>query len=229
MVADDTYIARRLQRIGDWDAALAVLGPDADPEVRADVAVDRWFFRIEDHDEAEKAVAQLAPDTPTAQFLLGKLAYSRLLFRHQPRPDDREVAEAAFRAALAATEDELQRGWAEFFLGTLLDNIDGDPAAALPRFETAHQIALATGDWLLESTAIRHIAPQKEREESLQMFRRSLHLRAAIGARPQILAAQASLADQLPEDDPERTDLTEAFRAGAEELRIGWLLSDGEG
>jgi hypothetical protein len=56
------------------------------------------------------------------------------------------------------------------------------------------------------------------------MLRRSLHLRAALGARPQTIAAQAALADDLPEDDPERAELIRIFRPGAEELRIGWLL-----
>ena len=58
------------------------------------------------------------------------------------------------------------------------------------------------------------------------MLRRSLHLRAALGARPQTVAAQAALADNLPENDPERAELMQTSRAGAEELRIGWLLSE---
>lgn len=227
MVADNTYIARRLHQLGDWDAALDVLGPDGDPEVRAEIAVDRWFFQMEGHDDAEKAVAMLDRDTAVAQLLTARMAYSRLLFERDIRPDDREASEAGYRAAAAAAHDDTQRGWIEFHWGVLCDNIDGDPAAARPHFESAHALALSTGDGYLESYTLRHLAQQEEDpDKRVGMFRRSLHLRSAVGARPQILAAQAALAHNLPEDDAERADLMETFRAGAEELRIGWLLSD---
>jgi hypothetical protein len=227
MIADSTYIARRLQRLGDWDAALALLGPDDDPEVRADIAVERWFFRIEDHDEAERAVAALDPASAVAQLLTARLAYSRLLFRRDVRPDDRAVSEAAYRAAAAAARDESERGWVEFHWAVLLDNIDDDFAAARPHYDAALDIAHSTGDGLLESIVIRHTAQREEDAATrIATFRRSLHLRAAAGIRPQSLAAQAALAYNLPEDDPERAVLMETFRAGAEELRITWLLSD---
>ena len=59
------------------------------------------------------------------------------------------------------------------------------------------------------------------------LLRRSLHLRAALGARPQIVAAQAALANDLPEDDPERAELIRIYRPAADELRIGWLKPTG--
>lgn len=211
--------------LGEWDAALAVLGPDADPELRAEIAVDRWFFRIEGHEAAEKAVAALDPASPTAHLLTARLAYSRLLFRRDPRPDDRAAAEGGYRAA-AEGGDEKTRAWAEYHWAVLLDNIDEDAAGALPRYETALEIATKTGDGYFESYIIRHLAPHKEPAERIAMLRRSLHLRAALGARPQTVAAQAILADHLPEDDPERAELIRTFRPGAEELRIGWLLSE---
>ncbi|GGS68750.1 hypothetical protein [Streptomyces cinerochromogenes] len=225
MLSDDTYIARRLQLLGEWDAALAALGPDADPELRAEIAVDRWFFRIEGHEEAEKAVAALDPASPTAHLLTGRLAYSRLLFQRGARADDRAVAEAGYRAAIE-TGDEKQRAWAEYHWAVLLDNIDEDPAGALPLYETALDVATKYGDGYFESYIIRHLAPHKEPTERLSMLRRSLHLRAALGARPQTIAAQALLADNLPEDDPERAELVRTFRPGAEELRIGWLVHE---
>lgn len=224
MVPDDAYVARCLQLLGEWDAALAVLGPDADPELRAEILVDRWFFQIDGHDEAEKAIAALDPASPTAQLLTARLAYSRLLFRRDPRADDRAAAEAGYRAA-AESGDEKLRGWARFHWGVLLDLIDEDRAGALAHYEAALEIAVRTGDGYLESYVIRHVAQQKESAERIPMLRRSLHLRASLGARPQTLAAQAALAYNLPEDDPERSALMETFRAGAEELRIGWLLS----
>jgi hypothetical protein len=222
MLADDTYIARRLFLLGEWDAALAVLGPDGDAELRAEIAVDGWFFRVEGHDEAEKAVAALDPASWTAQLLTGRLAYSRLLFQRDPRPDDRAVSEAAYRAA-AQSSDELQRGWAEYHWGVLLDNIDEDSAGAVARYETALRIATKYGDGFFESYIIRHLAHLKEPAEGIAMLRRSLHLRAALGARPQTVAAQAALANDLPEDDPERAELIRIYRPAAEELRIGWL------
>lgn len=225
MLSDDTYVARRLHMLGEWDAALTVLGPDAEPELRAEIAVDRWFFRIEGHEEAEKAVAALDPASPTAHLLTARLAYSRLLFRRDPRADDRAVAEAGYRAA-AEGGDETTRGWAEYHWAVLLDNIDEDAAGALPRYETALEIATRSGDGYFESYIIRHLAPHKEPAERIAMLRRSLHLRAALGARPQTVAAQAILADNLPENDPERAELIRTFRPGAEELRIGWLLSE---
>ncbi len=225
MLTDATYIARRLQLLGEWDAALAVLGPDAEPELRAEIAVDRWFFRIEGHEEAEKAVAALDPASPTAHLLGARLAYSRLLFRREPRADDRAVAEAGYRAA-AESGDEKTRAWAEYHWAVLLDNIDEDPAGAIPLYETALEVATKSGDGYFESYIIRHLAPHKEPAERIAMLRRSLNLRAALGARPQTVAAQALLADNLPEDDPERAELLEVSRPGAEELRIGWLLSE---
>ncbi|NUR57832.1 MAG: hypothetical protein HOV87_03885 [Catenulispora sp.] len=206
-----------------------MLGPDGDPELRAEIAVERWFFRMEDHDDAEKAVAALDPASPTAQLLTARLAYSRLLFRRDPRPDDRAVAEAAYRAAAASARDEAQRGWIEFHWAVLLDNIDEDFAAALPHYDAALGIAAATGDGLLESIVIRHTAAQEQDAgKRTALYRRSLHLRAAVGIRPQILAAQAALAQHLPEDDPERATLLETSRAGAKELRIGWLPAGDE-
>jgi hypothetical protein len=223
MLPDDAYLARRLHLLGEWDAALAVLGPDAEPELSAEIAVDRWFFRIEGHQDAERAVAALDPASPAAHLLTARLAYSRLLFRHDPRPGDRALAEAGYRAA-AETGDEKLRGWAEYHWAVLLDNIDDDPAGALPRYETALEIATKSGDGYFESYIIRHLAPHKDPAERIAMLRRSLHLRAALGARPQTIAAQAILADNLPEGDPERAELIRTFRPGAEELHIGWLL-----
>ena len=175
MIPDATYLARRLYLLGEWDAALALLGPDGELELRAEIAVDGWFFRIEGHDEAEKAVAALDPASWTAQLLTGRLAYSRLLFQHAPRPGDRAASEAAYRAA-AGSGDELQRGWAEYHWGVLLDNIDEDTTGAVARYEAALEIATKYGDGFFESYIIRHLAHLKDPAEGIAMLRRSLHL-----------------------------------------------------
>lgn len=225
MIADATYVARRLFLLGEWEAALAALPPDADPELRAEIAVDRWFFQLEGHEEAERAVAALAPASPTAHLLTARLAYSRLVFHCDPRTDDRAVAEAGYRTA-AETGDEKLRAWAEYHHGVLLDNLDEDSDGAIAFYESALKIATKTGDGFFESYIIRHLAHLKEPTEQNALLRRSLHLRAALGARPQTLAAQAELAHNLPEDDPERAELLQISSAGAKELRIAWLLSE---
>ncbi|MCX5255036.1 hypothetical protein OOK27_12830 [Streptomyces canus] len=120
-------------------------------------------------------------------MLTARLAYSRLLFQRDPRA----VAEAGYRAAVESGDEKL-RGWAEYHWAVLLDHIDEDPASALPRYETALEIAAKYGDGYFESYIIRHLAPHKEPAERIAMMRRSLHLRAALGARPQTLAAQPS-------------------------------------
>ncbi|MEV6107332.1 hypothetical protein AB0M28_21865 [Streptomyces sp. NPDC051940] len=139
--------------------------------------------------------------------------------------DDCAVGEAGYRAAMETGDGKI-RGWAEYHWAVLLDNIDDDPAGALPRYDKALEFATKSGDGYFEYYVIRHLAPHKEPAERIAMLRRSLHLRAALGARPQTLAAQALLADHLPEDDPERAELMQTFRPGVEELHIGWLLSD---
>ncbi|MEZ0114122.1 hypothetical protein ABH920_008156 [Catenulispora sp. EB89] len=223
MVTDTAYIARRLQLLGDWDAALAVLAPDADPELRAEIAFERWMFLWAGHDEAEQAVAALDQDSPTAHLLRARLAYSRLLFNRGPRPDDRAAAEAGYRDAICDGDDST-RAWAEFHWGCLLDNIDGNADAAVPHFETALEYSVKHADAALESIAIRHLAAHHEPAERIRMLRRSLNLRAALAARPYVAAAQATLASELAEDDPERAELIEIYLAAAEEMQIPWLL-----
>ncbi|MBS2534558.1 hypothetical protein KGQ20_17445 [Catenulispora sp. NF23] len=228
MIADTTYIARRLWLLGEWEAALAALAPDTESELRAEIAVERWFFQMAGHDEAEQAVAALDPASPTAQVLRARLAYSRLLFRRDPRPEDRADAEAGFRNAVR-DGDEATRGWAEFHWGCLLDNVDEDAGGAVPHFETALEVGVKERDALLESICVRHLSAHREPAEGVRMLRRSLHLRAALGARALTLAAQAALASALPEDDPERADLVDTYSVGAEELRIRWLLGGATG
>ena len=238
MITDTTYIARRLHTLGEWDAALAVLAPDAaldadahtdaERELRAEIAVERWFFLWTGHDEAEQAVAGLDPSTPLAHLLRARLAYSRLLFQRDPRPDDRAAAEAGYRDAVCDGDDAL-RGWAEFHWGCLLDNIDEDADGAVPHFETALDLALKNSDIALEAIAVRHLAAHREPAERIRLLRRSLNLRTALGVRPYSVAAQATLASELAEDDPERAELVEIYTAAAEEMGIAWLVGGGTG
>lgn len=230
MISQGTYVARRLFRSGEWDAALAALAGRTDTEavqLRAEIAYERYFFTLEDYDTAATLVDAVDPGSAWGRYLRAKLAYSRLLFKNDPKPEDRETAEAGFRTA--AADPEL-RPWCTFFLGVLMDNIVEDRAAAAELYNEALTIARAEGDGFVESVIIRHqsyhaIHERGDRDEGLRLLRRSLHLRAAVGARPQTAAAMVLLAAELPVDDPERAMLAEAAGSVAQELKLAWVSS----
>lgn len=212
MLANDPYIAA-LHRLGEFDAALAAASDDS---VRAELLVDRFFWQGRDHDAAQSAVDALDPGSPASRYLSARQAYSRILFEHDERPGDRAVAEAGFQAVAA---DPQLGGWAEFYLGVYADNVREDPATAVEHYAKA----ATYGDPLLESYVVRHMSVH-EPDRALEHLRRSLHLRSALGYRPQTAAAMAALAGELPEG-PERTHLQEAALLTARELGLTWLLS----
>jgi len=230
MVANDPYIllaaARRLHRAGEWDTALALLAsqPDADvAELRAQILVDRHWWRLDDPSLAQAAIDVLDTASPLALYLGAQLAYTRILFRRDPLADDAQTAGTGFHAA---THDKSLRGWATFWLGVVADNVHHDPVAAQARYAEALDLCRKEGDLLLESYVVRHLGGQAiERDHSQGeiLLRRSLHLRSALGVRPQVAAAQATLAGELPEG-PEREMLLEAAAATADELGLTWLL-----
>jgi hypothetical protein len=63
---------------------------------------------------------------------------------------------------------------------------------------------------------------QGDRAAGIALLRRSLQLRAGLGARPQVAAAQLALAGELP-PGPEPDELREIGRRTADELGIPWL------
>jgi len=213
MVAKDPYIAA-LHRLGDFESALAAA---EDADTRAELLVDRFFWQGQDHDAAEEAIAALDPASATTRYERGRHAYSRLLFDHEVRPDDRAVAKAGFEAA--AADPELA-GWGEFYLGAFADNLAEDPATAKEHFDKA--ATLTGGDPLLESYVVRHLSGH-DPENATDLLRRSLYLRATLGYRPQTAAAMAALAGALP-DGPEREQLVEAALITARELGLSWLI-----
>jgi hypothetical protein len=246
MLSNDSYrasaAARSLHRAGEWDLALALLAdapdapdaPDASDAsgqstvdvavLRAQILVDRQWWLLDDPGPAREALDALDPGTPRAGFLRAQLAYTRLLFDPDPRSDDAQVADAGFRAA---AQDESTRGWGTFWLGVVADNVHHDPATAQSRFDEALELCRAERDLLLESYVVRHLAGhtiERDRPAGELLLRRSLYLRSALGARPQVAAAQATLAGELP-PGPERQTLREAAQAAAEELGLTWLKS----
>ncbi|WP_211588513.1 hypothetical protein [Allorhizocola rhizosphaerae] len=221
MITNDAYpMVRALHRAGEWAAALDLLG-DADPELRAQILVDWHFWSVGDHDAAEAAIAALDPASVRARYLSAALAYARVLFNRGARPDDPQVIESGFRAAL---DDPALSGWANFKLGIFADNVMHDPATALAHFEAAHK--LCEGDPMLESYVVRHLGGHLldagRRDEAIDLLRRSLHLRAALGARPQVGAAAATLAGELPEG-PERDTLRQTAALVGTDLNVPFL------
>lgn len=230
-MASDTYTsigaARRLHLLGDWDHAAALLAEEESTEaleLRAEILYERFLFRVDGIEAAADAIAALDPESLQARLLTARLAYTRLLFQLDPLPEDYETAEAGYRFASA---DPKTHGWAEFHWGALLDNVREDGAAAKAHYTEALQASHQEGDLILEAMVLRHLAwhviDGGDREEGLRMLRRSLHLRSAIGPRPQVAAAQLLLAGELTEDDPERAALVEAARTLADELSLSWV------
>lgn len=230
---NDTYTtldaARRLHVLGDWDHAAALLAEEHSTEareLRAEILYERFLFRVDGIEAAADAIAALDPESPQARLLAARLAYTRLIFQADPLPDDYETAEAGYRFAAA---DPKTHGWAEFHWAALIDNVREDGAAAKAHYTKALQAAHQEGDLILESIVLRHLAWRVieggNRDEGLRMLRRSLHLRSAVGLRPQIAAAQLLLAAELPEDDPERATLVETARHIADDLGLSWVQS----
>jgi hypothetical protein len=226
------------------DAAVAAL--------RAETLVDRHWWRLDQAEQAEAAVATLAADgaDPALSALLrGQLLYTRVLFAQGPEPGDDTRAEAAFAEAAAgaagggaagggaaggggpaagrAEANPDPRAWATFWLGVLAENLRHDQPTAAARYAEALPLARERDDRLLESYVLRHQGFHLLAErpgEGLALLRRSLYLRAGLGARPQVAAAEAALADALPPGD-EPDALRDAALHTARELGLTWLLA----
>lgn len=227
MTHDTAYIALRLMRCGLWDEALAILPSDATAP-RAELLTDRFWWRLDGQAEAEQAVAALyAEDGLLAAFLDSQLAYTRLLFGRGARPGDLARARDGFDSA---ARDQRLAGWGLFWRGVTADLLEKDEAAAAGCYARALAASLRDADLLLESYALRHqaghiIESGTDRETGLDLLRRSYHLRAALGARPQTAAAATALAEALPPESTERGHLLQTAAATARELNLAWLTS----
>jgi tetratricopeptide (TPR) repeat protein len=218
-IVEPTVEALRLS--GLWDEALALLPAEA-TGVRAHLATERFFWRLEGAAEAEEAVEALGRrDSALAGFYRAQLAYTRIIFL-DPRPGD---ADRARRGISGATGHPRAADWATFWQGVLAQHLDRDPEGALPYFRKALAASRDRKDRLLESYAIRHLggdAVERGDDTGLDLLRRSYHLRSALGARPQTAAAAATLAEALP-PGAEAESLTETARATAHDLGLTWL------
>jgi hypothetical protein len=212
-----------LKRAGLWDLALRL--PIADmTAVRAEILTDRFWWRLDKPAEAEAVVAALSQEDPLlSEFYDAQLAYTRVLFGIGPRPDDGARARAGFSAAAA---DERLANWAIFWTGIVAEKLDHDLEQARQHYTEALDAAVQDEDLMLESYAIRHLgglAIEHDDLTGLDQLRRSYHLRAALGARPQTAAAAAALAAALP-PGAEAEQLNRLAAQTARELRLTWLI-----
>jgi len=220
-------VARRLQRAGDWAGALRLTPQSADGAVlRAEILVDRHSWRLDPAREAREAVAQITASAPaTAAFLLAVLEYWRQLMKS----DDPFIGPDPV-AEFERLDGQIAPGWATFWLGVSLENLRLDRDGAQPVYRRALATALDEGDLLLESYVVRHQAfhlLEQDHGAGLALLRRSLHLRAACGARPHVAAAQAALAEALGVG-PESVLLRRLVARSAEEMSLTWLKEDAE-
>jgi len=234
VISDATYFsdqalapARRLQRAGDWDAALRLV-PDgvSGAVLRADILTDRHAWRLDPPHEAVEAAEAIAAERPVyTQYLLAQLEYWRRLFKADGEPLGPDPADV-----FAQIEGQVAPGWSVFWLGVSLENVRGDAVAAQAAYRRALPAALDAHDLLLESYIVRHQAYyllEQDRDAGLALLRRSLDLRAACGARPHTAAAQAALAEAL-ESGPESVLLRRLVAHTAEELGLTWLKAEPE-
>ena len=221
-------VARRLQRAGDWDGALRLTPQSEDGAVlRAEIMVDRHTWCLDPADEARGAIARIAGPAPaTAAFLIAVLEYWRQLTKSgDPFIGPDPVAE------FERLDGRIAPGWAAFWLGVSLENLRLDRDGAQAVYRRALATALEEGDPLLESYVVRHqgfYLLEQDRDAGLDLLRRSLHLRAACGARPHVAAAQAALAEALGVG-PESVLLRRMVAHSAQELNLTWLKDEGEG
>ena len=226
MTPDAAYItdpalapACHLRRVGQWDTALRLLPPDAAP-LKAEILVERQLWRLDPRGEAIAAIRPLG-ESALATLLISQLEYWRQLFKLDGEPIAGDPV-AGF--ADAATDPGLA-AWATFHHAISTLTLREDPAAADEGFARARE--LAPDDAFLESYVVRHqgdlmIHLRDDRAAGIALLRRSLYLRAALGARPQVAAAATTLAGELPAG-PEADELRAIAVRTARELHIPWL------
>ncbi len=216
MMHDATYLADptlaaavHLQRAGQWGLALDLVA-DKSADLRAEITAERFFWQL---GSVDMEVINAA-DPELATILTARISYYHKIFELSGGP---EVDEAAIFSAAPG-------GWAAFWHAVVQDNVHKNEELA--KAEYARAFDLAADDPFLESYVIRHQGYhllETDREAGIALMRRSLQLRSALGARPQVTAAQLALASALGEGDPEAIELRRIAWATAEELNMPML------
>jgi tetratricopeptide (TPR) repeat protein len=216
--------ARALMLAGRWDQATALLSAAAAADAaqravlavaEAEVAVDHDFWCRTDRGSSvlsrTSAAVAGAPQDPVLaydlEFLRLRQSYAAELFGPDgvPRfgPDGRDPAvidDLAARAEglRAAAPDRGRGAAATFYAGLIADNLRGDAPEARTAFAAALDAALAAGDDLTVSEALRHLGYHHgeagDTEQARQMWERSAELRQRAGAVLYVLSQQLLLA-----------------------------------
>lgn len=213
-------VATVLQRAGAWSSALAAT---RNPALRAEILVDRCLWRGEPPDEALEAITAIRGQPLQAAFLQNLMVYWEK--RRKPGSPGDPIAGLAAVAESAASGDSLQ-AWAVYWHAAALQRVGHEWYAAGEGYERARQLAVASGDRLLESYAVRAQGQQlrgNDDASAIQLLRRSLYLRAVCAARPHVIDAQLALAGALQKSG-EAEELERIAKTAAFELRLTPLL-----
>ena len=174
--------ARELSKAGRWQRAAGLLDvasvSDALDRARialaaAEVAREGGHVgvspatareRLRIAEEVFAAVVIDPADRWDLAFLRLRLDYFDLILgtgHFQPGPAGKDIdairaVERSAQALLGAAPDEVRRGWAEFYLGLVADNLYGARDTAPAHYEIALRLGEA-GDDLLAAEALRHL------------------------------------------------------------------------
>jgi tetratricopeptide (TPR) repeat protein len=201
--------ALHLMRAGQWTAAtdlLTAAGSD-DPAERAvlalalaEVTVDQDFGRQTDHASAALAAAAAVLDGSWDLALLNiRKGYATALFQ--------SGGSALHQRALRLIEeapDDARRGAANFWAGTIADNVYEQPAEAVEHYTVALELGEKTDDKLLTAQALRHLGYHAHAAGDLTLARtqweRSTELLQEVGHLRPALAQQVMLATLLRDE-----------------------------
>jgi tetratricopeptide (TPR) repeat protein len=186
----------RLRGRGRWDDALELAGDD--PLLRADILNEQALF-AGSADARAAASRELDRVESRLQAERGRVLHAKFLAeRDAEDPRELEHFEAALEAANRA-DDPLLRGWARFWIGIVHQVVRDDDASALPHFDAAYVAAGETGNGLLASYAIRHLAfawsNAGRPHEAWRGFEESVALRRAERFWPGVAAGLLTLAE----------------------------------
>lgn len=198
----------RLRHRGCWREAAELLAPAAehDPVAateRAAVLVERCLFTATGWDDARSAtrhartLARADAERAAALCEDGYLAYVATLLERADRAD--QAAELLDEAATLAPPATTTWARAQLRRGLVAANLHSRPDLARDWFEQAHDVAVATGDLLLQSHTLRHLAAAAaangDREVAVAGYRESLRLRLELGFTVGIAPALVTLAE----------------------------------
>lgn len=245
--------SRALILAGQWERAADLLaaatnGRDGERAAlavaAAEVAVDHDFWRgtrrassfLIAADAALATTAEPAQLAFALDFLRLRHDYLSALFNADGEfiePADRDprvVAEFTERAARLRSVSP-DNGYLTFYSGCIAEVLAGDTEAAAALYAEALRLAVAAGDELTESYALRHLgylaSEAGDTQAGLEQSRRSAELRMRAGCVPMALAQQAAVASVLRADgdEPGARAAAAAVLTWSRALRLSWLTA----